>query len=358
MAHRPAGELTRSTLQILALGLLIVTSFWILQPFLAALTWATTIVVATWPLLLALEGAMGGRRGPAAATMTALLLMLVLVPLILGTTALVSHGASVVEWTKSLAAVTIPPPPPWLASIPVVGAKAAARWSHYASLTHEEIAAQLAPYGQAAALWIAAEVGSIALVIGQFLLTAIIAAVLYVQGEAAAAEIERFTARLAGEQGIRAAHLAAQAVRGVALGVVVTALLQTAMVAAGFLVAGIPFAAILIAVCFVLSIAQIGPVPVLIGAVIWVWMNEPVAWFAVFLGWCILCALVDNVVRPVLIRRGADLPLALIFIGVIGGLLAMGVLGLFVGPVVLAVSWTLLDEWLAAGEAATGATSD
>src|SRR6185369_1514579 len=115
----------------------------------------------------------------------------------------------------------------------------------------------------------------------------------------------------------------------------------------GLVAAGVPFPMLLTAVMFVLAIAQIGAAPVLLGATFWVYTKSGAVWGTGFLIWAIFCSTLDNVVRPILIRRGADLPLLLIFAGVIGGLVAFGILGLFVGPVVLAVAYTLLMEWIA-----------
>jgi len=157
-------------------------------------------------------------------------------------------------------------------------------------------------------------------------------------------------------------HLAAQAVRGVALGVVVTAIVQSGLAGIGLAIAGVPFATLLTALMFILAVAQVGPAPVLIPAVIWVYAKSGGVWGSVFLVWAAFCGLLDNFLRPVLIRRGADLPLLVIFTGVIGGLIAFGVIGLFIGPVVLAVAYTLLADWVsadgAAGGAAGGASDD
>jgi predicted PurR-regulated permease PerM len=120
------------------------------------------------------------------------------------------------------------------------------------------------------------------------------------------------------------------------------------LVGLGFFVVGVPFAAVLTVLSFMLSVAQIGPLPLLIGAVIWTFSHEGAGWGSAYLFWAVLCATVDNVVRPILIKRGADLPLLLIFAGVIGGLFAFGVVGLFIGPVVLAVAYMLLAEWMSA----------
>jgi len=180
----------------------------------------------------------------------------------------------------------------------------------------------------------------------QFALTTIIAALLYANGESVAGAVLRFARRLAESEGEKIVILAVQSVRGVAMGVVVTALAQTALAGLGLSIAGVPFAAFFIGVIFILSIAQIGPALILIGAVIWVYSERGPLWGTGFLIWSIFCSTFDNVLRPLLIKRGADLPLLLIFAGVIGGLLSFGVIGLFIGPVVLAVAYTVLVDWV------------
>jgi len=181
----------------------------------------------------------------------------------------------------------------------------------------------------------------------QFLLTVIISAIMYATGEDAARWVLRFGRRLAGERGENVVRLAGQAIRGVALGVVLTALVQALLGGIGLAIAGVPFAAVLTAVMFMLAVAQIGAVPVLVCALVWLWFQGSTAWFVALLIWTLIVGSLDNILRPILIRKGADLPLLLIFAGVIGGLFAFGLLGLFVGPVILAVAYTLLDAWVA-----------
>jgi len=132
----------------------------------------------------------------------------------------------------------------------------------------------------------------------------------------------------------------------VALGVVVTALVQSLLGGIGLAIAGVPFAAVLTAVMFMLAVAQIGAVPVLVCALVWLWFQGSTGWFFALLVWTLIVGSLDNVLRPILIKKGADLPLLLIFAGVIGGLISFGLLGLFVGPVLLAVAYTLLDAWV------------
>jgi predicted PurR-regulated permease PerM len=145
-------------------------------------------------------------------------------------------------------------------------------------------------------------------------------------------------------------NLAGQAIRAVALGVVVTAVVQSGLAGIGLAIAGVPFVRILIALMFILGIAQVGAGPVLIAATIWVFAKSGVVWGSGFLVWAIFCGTFDNFLRPLLIKHGADLPLLLIFAGVVGGLIAFGVTGLFIGPVVLAVAYTLLVDWVSEGE--------
>ena len=339
-------DIARTTLQLLALGVLIASSFWILWPFLVAATWAGMIAVATWPLLVHAQAWLGGRRSLAVALMTIALLLILVAPLYLGIATVVENANTIADWSQSLATLAIPAPPAWVEAIPVVGASTARRWQELAAAGPEEMAAQVAPHARALALWFAGQVGSIGLLFVQFLLTVAIAAILYSRGEAAARGADRFARRLAGAQGERAVHLAGQAIRGVALGVVVTAIVQSTAAGIGLAVVGVPFAAILTVVIFMLCVAQLGPALVLFPAVVWIYATRGAVWGTGLLVWTVFCSTFDSFLRPMLIRQGADLPLLLIFAGVIGGLIAFGVIGLFIGPVVLAVAYTLLLHWV------------
>jgi len=351
-------DVTRTTLAVLFIGMLIAASFWILSPFLIAIIWATMIVVATWPILLGIQARLWGKRGLAVAVMTAMLLLIIIAPFSLAVTAIVDRSAEISTLVKSLATFTLPPPPEWLGGIPVVGPKLVDRWQQFAALGPEELSARLAPYVRQAVAWFIAQAGSLGMIFVQLLLTVIIAAILYANGETASAGICRFSRRLAGQQGEEAAVLAAKAIRGVALGVVVTAVMQAILGGIGMVITGVPAAALLTGVLFMLCLAQIGPALVLIPAVIWLFWKDGPLWGSVLLVFSVLAVTLDNFVRPVLIKKGADLPLIMIFTGVIGGLIAFGVIGLFIGPVVLAVTYTLLKAWISDDERQKAVASD
>ena len=341
----PRNDLTRTMLAILLLVGLVVGSFWILHPFLLSIIWAMMIVVATWPMMLRLQGALR-RRGFAVAIMSGAMVLVFVVPLLLAITTLVDNADTIARWGRTLATSPIPPPPDWVSRIPLVGTKVAEFWTTTAAAGTEQLVARLAPYATTAAQWVAGMLGSVGMLTIQFLLTIVVTVILYTRGEAARDAALRFGFRLSGERGERVMILAGQAIRAVALGVVVTALAQTILAGIGLAVAGVPYAGLLTGMILLFCIAQVGPIIVLAPAVAWLFWSGSTVWGVALLIWTIIVGLLDNVLRPMLIRKGADLPLLLIFAGVIGGLLAFGIIGLFVGPVILAVSYTLLNEWM------------
>jgi len=350
-------DLARVTFGVLFIGLLLGAALWVLRPFLGPAVWATMVVVATWPLMLRLQRAAGGRRWLAVSGMTLLLLLLFVVPLVLAIVTIVGNAERLLDWAR-LAAAWRPPElaPEWLRRLPGLGGLVDGLWAQLSALGLRDLLPRLGPYAGDVTRWFVGEVGNVGVLLLQFLLTVLIAAVLYAHGEPAAAEVRAFAQRLAGARGDAAVLLAGGAIRGVALGVGGTALVQALLGGLGLAVAGVPATALLTALMFMLCIAQIGPMPVLLGAAAWAYwgMGGPegtgqggsLPWALALVVWALVVGTLDNVVRPLLIRLGADLPLLLIFAGVIGGLFAFGLVGIFVGPVVLAVGYTLLQAWV------------
>src|SRR5262245_10008639 len=342
-------DLTRIVLGVMTISGLTLLSFWVLKPFLLAGIWATTIVVATWPTLRQLERRLWGRRSLAVVVMTLLMVLIIAAPLATAVIAIAERSDDIIAWSKALLTFRVPQPPDWVGKVPLVGRKTALQWKALAKESSEELFAQAAPYLAAVGRWLLGQVGTLGTMLAQLLLAMVISIILYANGETAAAGVLAFARRLAGQQGERVAVLSAQAIRAVALGVVVTALVQAIVGGIGLLIAGVPYPLLLMSVMFLFGVAQIGAVPVLLGAVVWVYFSNGTFWAAVLLVWTVIAGSLDNVLRPILIRRGADVPLLIIFAGVIGGLLAFGIIGLFVGPVVLSVTYTLLENWVAQG---------
>ena len=344
---RMQRELSRNTLAVLFLVGLITASFWILRPFLASVIWAAMIVVATWPLLRRLEARVGGRRSIAVALMTLAMILVFVLPFWMAIGTISDYARAGGDWPETLAKLKLPPPPDVIESLPFVGHSIADPWRQAAELAPAELAAKVRPYAGTIAKFLAAQAGGIGMLLVEFLMTIVISAVLYANGEAAAEKVMHFGQRLAGERGEHSVRLAAQAIRGVALGVVVTALVQSVLGGIGLAVAGVPLAGILTAVMLMFCLAQLGPTLVLLPACIYLYWVDAHAWALVLLVWTVFVGTLDNFLRPYLIKKGADLPLLLIFAGVIGGLLTMGMIGIFVGPVVLAVAYMLFEGWIA-----------
>lgn len=341
-----APNLTRTTLGVLFIGILIIACFMVLRPFLTSLIWAGMTVIATWPLFLKLQSKLWGKRWLALLVMIIVLLLVLIIPVCFAILTIVDKTDDIVGWFKSLSTVKIPPPPEWVYRIPMIGQWAVDHWQRFAASSPQELSRFMAPYASKSVGWFVGQAGNFGLLLLHFVLSVIIAGVLYIHGENAAAGIRSFARRLAGHQGEDAVILSAKAVRGVALGIVITALVQSTLGGLGLLLAGVPGAVLLAAVMLILCIMQIGPSPVLVPAAIWLfWSGEHVTG-VVFAIWTVFVCTIDNFLRPFFIRKGVDLSLFLILTGVFGGLMAFGIIGLFIGPVILAVCYTLLRAWV------------
>jgi predicted PurR-regulated permease PerM len=343
-----AHDLTRTVLAIVAIALLIVGSLWVMRPFLGPGIWATMIVVATWPLMRQLQRRFGGHRAPAVAVMVVVLLAVLVVPLYLAVATIIDESDRLITLVRQLPTMKIPPPPEWLLSIPL-GPRLSQAWHDLAASDPAELSRRITPYVGGAVRWFGSQVGTVGGMVVHFLVTVILSAILYTKGEVTVAGLQAFFRRLAGARGEESVELGGRAIRAVALGVVVTAVVQSTVAGIGLAIAGIPYAGLLTAVVFMLCIAQIGPILVMVPAVIWLYATGSPGMGTFLLVWGIAVIAMDNILRPWLITRGANLPLLLIFAGVIGGLLGFGIIGLFVGPVVLAVTYTLLTAWVREG---------
>ncbi|MCM0036795.1 MAG: AI-2E family transporter YdiK [Burkholderiaceae bacterium] len=348
-------DLTRNTLAAILVVGLIALCLWVLKPFLAATVWATMIVVATWPWLKALDHLFGNRRTPAVLVMTAGMLLLLVMPLWWAISTIAERSGDLMTFGQVLATNGVPPPPDWVTHIPLVGDKISAFWQKLSAGGFNSFVDYLSPYASETGKWLLSQFGGLGGMLLQFFLVVMIAAIFYSSGEHAAQMVRSIGRRLAGDRGEGSIILAGQAIRAVALGVGVTAILQTGLGGLGLVIAGVPFAAVLSALMLMLCIAQVGPSLVLFPAVAWLYWHGDHNWAIFLFVWSVVVTTMDNVVRPVLIRRGADLPMLLIFVGVIGGLLSFGLIGIFVGPVALAVTYTLAQAWMSETIAVTEA---
>jgi predicted PurR-regulated permease PerM len=344
------GSLIERGLALAVVALVLLGILAVLQPFATAILFGSILAIAAWPLRDALI-ARGFGRGSAAGLLLLVLLVVAVVPLLLIAPGLVGaiRGGS----TMLQAALLSAPfdPPGWLADLPLVGDKLQALWRSV-SEARGDLGPLVEPYAdriQALLLSVAAGLADSAL---QILLALIVATMLWSQGEAIGDALRDSASRLGGATGVNALQAAGSAVRAVAYGVVGTAVAQGILAGIGYAIAGVPAATLLGFLTMVFSVTQIlGPLVVVMwaGAAWWLYDGGHTAW-AIFMGlWGLLViSSSDNVLRPLLIKRGVEMPLSLIILGVFGGFVAFGFLGLFIGPVLLAVGLVMLRAWRAA----------
>jgi predicted PurR-regulated permease PerM len=333
-----------AALKIGLIALLVYACGRIVLPFTSILLWSTILAVMLYPLHLRLVGRLGNRWSALLIGLVGVVVLLV--PMVIVVTSL---GSSIFSFISSLEghSLTVPPPPPRLGDIPLIGGKLTETWALVATNLPEA----LAKYGEVLkrpATWLMSFAGGLATGEASFILSFGIAAVLIAYGTGAAEFAQRLSVRLSGgkERGARLVTLTAATIRGVAIGVVGVAVIQALLLGIGFFAIGLPAAGLLTLAALLLAVIQVPAALVTLPVILYVFATKPTTPAVIFLVWTLLAGLSDNVLKPLMLGRGLEAPMPVILIGVIGGMLVDGLLGLFVGPVLLAVGYVLLTEWL------------
>jgi predicted PurR-regulated permease PerM len=345
--HRRAPSRIDQTLTLIVLAALIVGTFFVLQPFLTALAWAVILTVTAWPLYVRLRSALNRRHNTAALVMVVLIALTLLAPFVVVGVTIAENAEGVGEAVRILAQKGPPSPPEWVASIPFVGERVATYWggfSHDTARLLDELRKVAEPARKAL------YTGGATMLAGllQLALSILLAYFFFRDGDAVAGRLHSAVERIAPTRGAPLMEVAAATVRSVVLGILGTALAQGLLMAVGALIAGVHAAPLLGFLVFLLSPVPVGP-PLIWGATAaWLFSEGETGWAIFMFIWGIgIVSTVDNVIRPLIISQGADLPFILVLIGVVGGAVAFGVIGLFLGPVLLAVAYVLIKEWAA-----------
>jgi predicted PurR-regulated permease PerM len=326
------------------LVVLVVACLHVIRPFALLVIWGIIIAIATWPLFRRLMAALGGRQRLAAVLFTLIALALLLVPSWLlaesVTEALVSAG-------KDLAAgdVTIPAPPEKVADWPLIGEKLESIWTEAAANPPAAVKS-LAPQIKAIGSKLVSAVGGIAIGVLQFAVSIIVAGVFLATAKGGAHAADALAERLAGaERGRDLVKTAASTVSSVVKGVLAVAFVQAVAATLGLLLAGVPGAPVWGLLVLFLAIVQLPPIFVMGPMIFYVFSTTDTFGAVVFMIWAILVSVSDTFLKPLFLGRGVEVPMLIILIGAIGGMIAWGVLGLFVGAVVLAVGYQLGRAW-------------
>lgn len=317
--------------------------FQILRPFVPIIAWGIIIAVAVYPIFRKLRSTVGDRGGLAATMVTIALLSIVIVPVALFGRSLVYTVQDLTAKFKSGTPI-IPPPPVGIRSWPIVGPPLVAMWS-MASSDVSDFAKQFAPQLKAAVPGVVSASAGLSLTVLQFLLSILLAGALLANAQSAYELTRSLANRLFGQRGPEFQELVGRTIRGVTSGILGVAMIQTILAALGFVLVGLPGLSLWIVVFLFGAILQAGGL-VLIPAAIYVFAVASTTRAVVFLVWCLFVGILDNFLKPILLSRGAAAPMVIIFVGAFGGFLAMGIVGLFIGAVVLSVAYKLFLVWL------------
>jgi len=339
------------TIQIVASVALAVGCLMVLKPFLAALLSAAILCFSTWPVYTWIERRLGGRRTLAALVMTLLMILVLVLPLALIAGSYVDDVPHLLEGLREMLAEGLPGPPGWVASIPLAGEWLDAGWREMAGSKAQlaEALKRVAQPARAALVQAGIIAGEGVL---QFTLIAFIGFFFYRDGAALAQALRNGLDRVAGNVAGRLLEIVGGTINGVMYGIVGTGLAQGVAAVIGFLIAGVPGALMLGFVTAILSIVPAGPPLIWISATIWLLFQGQPGW-AVFMalwGFFVVSG-IDNIVKPLLISRGSSLPFVLVLLGVLGGILAFGFVGIFLGPTLLAVGFRFVRRWTAPQDA-------
>jgi len=324
---------------------LLVWSFLIVRPFISVVIWGAILGVALHPTYVRLVDKVGGRRKSAAAALVLAILALLMIPTLVLTDSLLD-GVSRLNSAYEAGDLRIPAAPDGVADIPFVGSRVAEAWD-LASTDFVAATEQIRPQLEAAREFIVATAADAATASLKLLFSLVVMAGLLATAPKMDRGVRQFAARVSGERGERLVTLARDTIRSVTRGILGVAVIQAVLGGLGCLVVGVPAAGLWSLLILVLCVAQLGPILILGPIAIYVFKTEP-TWIAVaFLVWSIAVAMLDNILKPLLLGRGVGAPMLVVFVGAIGGMLLSGLVGLFVGPVVLVVTYTLVQSWVA-----------
>ncbi len=342
--------------RLIVIGLMVAWCFVLLRPFIAVILWGIILAIALYPVFLTLKRWLGGRSKTASILLTLVGVIVILGPVSVMATSFVTNMQDFIS-NLSAGTVKVPPPPEGIADWPVIGDPISGIWS-MASSNLEGVLTKYSSQVASVATFVLSLAADAGLTSLQFILAFIIAGVLMPNADPLGGGLTRFANRLTPTRGAEFVELARATVRNVARGVIGISALQTLLLGIGFVVAGIPLSGLLTLLCLFLAIIQIGPGIIVILAIVYAWMDMSTLTAVLFTAYMIPATLIDNVLRPIVMSRGLPVPMVVIFLGVIGGTLAHGLIGLFIGPVILAFGYVLALTWVVGPEGTKEAEAD
>jgi len=328
------------------IGAIVVGCVLVLRPFISAILWAAILCFATWPLYEMFRRWLGGRHTLAAALTTAVLALVLIIPFVVVGLTFTDTIHSGLQWLDKKTEGGVPPPPAWVGSIPLIGGRITESWQGYVEDAESTIE-DWKPWLKESGRWLLGHSVDLAKGLMHLVLSVLIAFFFYRDGEGLVAQLREGMQRISGDSAQRLVDVVKTTVQSVVYGVIGTALAQGIVAGIGFAIAGAPAPMLLALLTFFLSFLPFGPPIVWIGASIWLFAMGKTGWgiFMVLYG-VLVISVVDNFIKPIIISRGSKLSFIVMFIGVLGGVTAFGFIGIFLGPTLLAVGFSLAHEIL------------
>jgi len=332
-----------SAIRLVCLGLVIYWSFILIRPFLTILIWSAIIAVALYPIFEWLSARFLGRRALAAIVITVCSLVVMLGPVTwLGLS--LADSARILSARLSDGTLAIPPPPESVKAWPLIGNNAYEMWQ-LASTNLRAVLMQAAPHLKPLGAGVLAAAGSVGINLLKFIVATIVSGFLFIPGPRLVHSVKNIFQHVAAKRGEMFVDVAGATIRNISRGVIGIAIVQALLAGVGLIVAGVPGAGLISFGVLLLGIIQIGPAVILIPVIVWSWFMMDTSMATLFSVYMILVGLLDNILRPLVMAKGLSTPMPVILIGVFGGTLPHGIIGLFVGPIVLSIAWQLLAVW-------------
>jgi predicted PurR-regulated permease PerM len=334
-----------ATVRIGILALIAAWCFSIVKPFIIPIAWGVIIAVGAYPGYVGIRKRLGNRRVPAAMMITVLGLIVLILPTVM-------LSGTVIDSAQDLAgglregSIAVPPPSEGVKEWPMVGEELYEYWTQ-ANANLGSLLSRFAPQLQAVGTWLLSTAAGAGFAVLQFVIAIVISGILLANSDSGGRVTKAVARRLAGEKGVEFAKLAEATVRSVARGILGVSLIQSLLIAVGFVVMDIPGAGLWALLCLILSVIQIGPMPIVVPILIYVFSTASTASAVLFLIWSLFTGAIDSILKPIMLGRGVEVPMAVIFVGAIGGFISSGIIGLFVGAVVLVLGYKLFMAWLA-----------
>lgn len=338
------SQLINTLIRFFTIGILFAWCFILLRPFFIIILWAGIMAIALFPIFEWLKNRLGGK-----AKLSAIIMALAGISIILGPVSIIAtilfHNAQTMIDGIEAGTFVIPPPPPKIADLPVIGKSLSDIWQ-LASVNMKELISQFNTQIIELSKNLLLQATNLSLILVKFIISIVIAVILTLKAKSLNQGVKLFLLKLTPERGEEFIQLATTTIRSVTRGVIGVSIIQTLSVAFGLILAKIPAAGILTLVCLFLSIIQIGPGLIILPTIIFAWSTMNPLGALLFTIWMIPTTLIDNILKPILMGQGLPVPIIVILLGVIGGTLAHGILGLFIGPVILILGYELVRAWI------------